>query len=67
MGSLYMTIQTAVLIETLVELGADGDGAPVISFRLKIMLQLLGRGYSGIRLKVKPRRCGIVLGMHSHG
>ena len=32
MGSLHMTIQTAVLIETLVELGADVVGVPVIFF-----------------------------------
>jgi len=36
MGSLHMTIQTAVLIETLVEIGAD----VVIYFPHKIMLLL---------------------------
>ncbi len=35
-GSLHMTIQTAVLIETLVDLGADVP--PVTSFRRRIML-----------------------------
>ena len=32
MGSLYMTIQTAVLIETLVTLGAEVVGQVVIFF-----------------------------------
>ena len=53
MGSLHMTIQTAVLIETLAELGADVGGVPVISFPPKttllqplpprVSLYLLGR------------------------
>ena len=37
-GCLHMTIQTAVLIETLVSLGATVDGAHVIFFLLKITL-----------------------------
>ena len=37
-GCLHMTIQTAVLIETLVELGAELHGVLVIFFQLKIML-----------------------------
>ena len=40
LGCLHMTIQTAVLIETLLELGADVDGHHVIFFLPKIM-QLL--------------------------
>ena len=36
-GSLHMTIQTAVLIETLVELGAECAGRPATSFPLRIM------------------------------
>ena len=40
MGSLHMTIQTAVLIETLVELGADVRWEVVIFILHKTMLQL---------------------------
>ena len=40
-GSLHMTIQTAVLIETLLTLGLKFDGHPVIFSQLKIMLQQL--------------------------
>merc|ERR1712146_818083 len=41
-GSLHMTIQTAVLIETLVDLGAKLNGLHAIFFQPKIMqLQLL--------------------------
>ena len=40
-GCLHMTIQTAVLIETLVELGAQVTGVLVIFFQLKIMQQQL--------------------------
>ena len=40
-GCLHMTIQTAVLIETLTYLGAEVDGLLVIFFQLKTMqLQL---------------------------
>ena len=39
-GCLHMTIQTAVLIETLIALGAKFAGLPVIFFLHKIMLQL---------------------------
>ena len=39
MGSLHMTIQTAVLIETLVELGAMFVGVPAIFSQPKIMRQ----------------------------
>jgi S-adenosylhomocysteine hydrolase len=39
-GSLHMTIQTAVLIETLIALGADVYGQVVIFFLLRIMLLL---------------------------
>ncbi|PQJ97467.1 hypothetical protein CXB77_01550 [Chromatium okenii] len=38
-GSLHMTIQTAVLIETLVELVRRCAGVPAISFQRKIMLR----------------------------
>ena len=38
-GSLHMTIQTAVLIETLVELGAEVRWASCNIFRPKIMQQ----------------------------
>ena len=38
-GCLHMTIQTAVLIETLVELGLMSLGVLVISFLLKITQQ----------------------------
>ena len=42
MGCIHMTIQTAVLIETLIDLGAEVSGHPAISFQRKIMqLQLL--------------------------
>ena len=40
MGFLHMTIQTAVLIETLKELGADIPGVRVISFQPRITLLL---------------------------
>ena len=42
-----MTIQTAVLIETLVDLGAEVNGVHVIFFLLKIMplLRLHPQGY----------------------
>ena len=40
-GCLHMTIQTAILIETLIDLGAEVTGAHVIYFLHKIMLQLL--------------------------
>ena len=39
LGCLHMTIQTAVLIETLVELGLKSGGLHVIFFLHKIMLQ----------------------------
>ena len=38
-GCLHMTIQTAVLIETLVKLGAQVDGQAVIYFPHKTMQQ----------------------------
>jgi len=40
-GCLHMTIQTAVLIETLVALGADVTWSSCNIFLLKIMLLLL--------------------------
>ena len=40
-GSLHMTIQTAVLIETLVDLGAQVNGLHAIFSQLRIMLLLL--------------------------
>ena len=40
MGSLHMTIQTAVLIETLVALGLKYVGALVIYIQRRIMLLL---------------------------
>jgi adenosylhomocysteinase len=40
-GSLHMTVQTAVLIETLTALGADVRGQAAIFFPLRIMRQLL--------------------------
>ena len=42
-GCLHMTIQTAVLIETLVELGAESDGRLAIYSQLKIMQLLLSQ------------------------
>ncbi len=45
MGSLHMTVQTAVLIETLVDLGADVRWVSCIFFRLKIR-RCRGRGRS---------------------
>ena len=42
-GSLHMTIQTAVLIETLVDLGAEVNGLHAIFFQLKIMLLQLSQ------------------------
>ena len=41
MGCIHMTVQTAVLIETLVALGASVRWSSCISFQLKIMLLLL--------------------------
>lgn len=38
-GCLHMTIQTAVLIETLVALGAEVNGVPAIFFLRRIMLR----------------------------
>jgi len=40
-GSLHMTVETAVLIETLVEHGADDRGPVVIYFLLRTMPLLL--------------------------
>ena len=41
-GSLHMTIETAILIETLKDLGADDAGLVVIFFlhKMKLLLQL---------------------------
>ena len=41
LGCIHMTIQTAVLIETLIDLGAELDGLLVTYFLHKIMQQLL--------------------------
>jgi adenosylhomocysteinase len=41
MGCIHMTIQTAVLIETLVDLGAEVRWSGCNIFQLKIMRQLL--------------------------
>ena len=41
LGCIHMTVQTAVLIETLIALGAECVGLPAIFFPLKIMLPLL--------------------------
>ena len=53
-GSLHMTIQTAVLIETLVELGADVRwSSAATSSRLRTMLPPPSpkRGHPGVRLE----------------
>ena len=57
-GCLHMTIQTAVLIETLVALGAEVVGLLVIFFQLKIMqlLQLQRLGSLFMPGKVKQKR-----------
>ena len=54
-GSLHMTIQTAVLIETLVALGAEVRWASCNIFPLKIMRQqrLLQRVFRYLHIKVK--------------
>ena len=54
-GSLHMTIQTAVLIETLVALGARCVGHPVTFFPPKIMLpqQLPLLIFPSLRLRVR--------------
>jgi len=41
LGCIHMTIQTAVLIETLTSLGAESDGLVVIFSQLRTMRQLL--------------------------
>ena len=56
MGSLHMTVQTAVLIETLKELGADIRWASCNIFSPKIMRQQLLQqpGYPYLHGKEKP-------------
>lgn len=67
MGSLHMTIQTAVLIETLVELGADVRWCSCNIFQPRIMRQqlLLRLVYLFLPGKVNLlRNIGSVLLMH---
>ena len=61
-----MTIQTAVLIETLVELAQMSDGVPVIFSQLKIMLlQLQQQEFQYLLGRVNHLKIiGSVLGMH---
>ena len=58
LGCLHMTIQTAVLIETLVELGADIRWSSCNIFQHKTMrpLQLLNRAYRYMHGKEKPKK-----------
>ena len=66
MGSLHMTIQTAVLIETLVELGADVRWCSVIFSRPKIMQQQLSpqREFQCLPGKVKLSKIIGIARMH---
>ena len=50
-GSLHMTIQTAVLIETLVDLGAEVKWASCNIFQLKIMQLQLCRSRNSVYAK----------------
>ena len=54
-GSLHMTIQTAVLIETLVELGAQVKWASCNIFSLRIMLLLLLQNKEFLFMQKKVR------------
>lgn len=58
-GSLHMTIQTAVLIETLVELGAEVRWASCNIFLPKTMLQQLLQQIIFLCLPTKERRSAI--------
>lgn len=64
LGCIHMTIQTAVLIETLVELGAKFAGLHVTSSRLKTMLLLLSllRAFLYLlgKAKLKKNTCGVL-------
>ena len=66
MGSLHMTIQTAVLIETLVELGADVRwcSCNIFSTQDHAAAAIAKRGISGVRLKGETR--GILV-VHDSG
>ena len=68
MGSLHMTIQTAVLIETLVELGATCAGARAIFFRRRTMRRRPSpkRGFPSLRGRAKRCRVLVVYG-DGHG
>ena len=67
MGSLHMTIQTAVLIETLVELGADVRWAScnIFSTQDHAAAAIAASGVPGLRLE--GRDAGGVLVVHRAG
>ena len=58
LGCLHMTIQTAVLIETLVDLGADvrWSSCNIFSHKITQLQQLLNLGYRFMLGKVKPKK-----------
>ena len=55
-GSLHMTIQTAVLIETLVALGADVRWAScnIFSTRITLLLPSLRLAFRSLRSRARP-------------
>lgn len=57
-GCLHMTVQTAVLIETLIALGAEVRWSLAIFFQHKIMLQQLSpkKVFQYLLGKVKPKK-----------
>jgi len=65
MGSLHMTIQTAVLIETLTPSARTCGGSPATSSRLRIMRPLLSS--SGARRLAAPRPIREVSGVRLEG
>ena len=66
-GSLHMTIQTAVLIETLVELGADvrWGSCNIFSTQDHAAAAIAAVGRAGVRLE--GRDAGRILGLHLEG
>ena len=66
-GSLHMTIQTAVLIETLVELGADVRWAScnIFSTQDHAAAAIAASGRSGVRVEGRVARR--ILGVHLPG
>ena len=69
-GSLHMTVETAVLIETLVELGAEVRWSNIIFFllRMKLLRPLLQPEFRFLHGKERPRKnTGGVLNKPSNG